>query len=112
MSQVVFDPAKVMDVDYTKRTEYHAELEAMRVSRRLLKEVAFTPSLPERGYNGRTLHVDVGTLAVTEKPVTPQMKDLFVGGRGFGLWHLWNAVTPRTRWNDPENEIVISPGPV
>jgi aldehyde:ferredoxin oxidoreductase len=112
MSQVVFDPTKVMDVDYTMRTEYHAELEAMRASRRLLKEVPFTPSLPERGYNGRTLHVDVGTLAVTEKPVTQQMKDLFVGGRGFGLWHLWNAVHPRTRWNDPENEIVISPGPV
>ena len=40
------------------------------------------------------------------------MKDLFVGGRGFGLWQLWNAVTPATRWNDPENEIIISPGPV
>ena len=112
MTQVVFDPTKVMDIDYTRRTEYHAELETMRASLRLLKEVPFTPSLPEKGYNGRTLHVDVGTLAVTEKPVTQQMKDLFVGGRGFGLWHLWNAVTPKTRWNDPENEIVISPGPV
>ena len=40
------------------------------------------------------------------------MKDIFIGGRGFGLWRLWHAVTPKTRWNDPENEIVISPGPV
>ena len=112
MTQVVFDPTRVMDIDFTKRTEYHAELEAMRASLRLLKEVPFTPGLPDKGYNGRTLHVDVGTLAVTEKPVTQQMKDVFVGGRGFGLFYLWNAITPTTRWNDPENDIVISPGPV
>ena len=39
------------------------------------------------------------------------MKDIFIGGRGFGLWYLWNAITPTTKWNDPENEIIISPGP-
>jgi aldehyde:ferredoxin oxidoreductase len=112
MSQLVFDPSKVMDIDFTKRTGYPAELDAVRQGRRVLKETTFAPSLPDRGYNGRTLYVNVGTLDVQEKPVTSQMKDLFIGGRGFGLWHLWNAVTPATRWNDPENEIIISPGPV
>jgi aldehyde:ferredoxin oxidoreductase len=40
------------------------------------------------------------------------MERIFVGGRGFGLRLLWNAVTQRTRWNDPENEIIISSGPI
>lgn len=40
------------------------------------------------------------------------MKDKFIGGKGFGLWYLWHAVTSETKWNDPENEIVISAGPV
>jgi aldehyde:ferredoxin oxidoreductase len=39
------------------------------------------------------------------------MKDKFVGGKGFGLKLLWDATKPQTKWNDPENEIVISPGP-
>jgi aldehyde:ferredoxin oxidoreductase len=100
------------DVDFTQRTEYHEGLEAIKAAHRVLREVTFTPSLPQKGYNDRTLYVNLGSLEVTEKPVTQQMKDIFIGGRGFGLWHLWNAITPTTRWNDPENEIIISPGPV
>ena len=112
MSQLVFDPSKVMPIDYTQRTEYLDGLEAFKAGRKVLKEIAYTPSLPDKGYNNRTLYVNVDTLEITEKPVTQQMKDVFIGGRGFGLYHLWNAVKPTTRWNDPENEIIISPGPV
>ena len=100
------------EVDFTQRTEYHEGLEDIRAAHRTLAEVPFVPSLPQRGYNDRSLYVNLSTLAVQEKPVTQQMKDLFVGGRGFGLYQLWNAVTPETRWNDPENEINIYPGPV
>ena len=46
------------------------------------------------------------------KPVTQEMKDIFIGGRGFGLKLLWEAVKDQTKWNDPENEIVISSGPL
>ena len=98
--------------DYTVRTNYTDNLEEMRAAHKVLLEVPFTPSEPQRGYNMRSLHIDLTTLTVTEKKVTQQMKDTFVGGRGFGLWHLWNATTPTTKWNDPENEIVISPGPI
>ena len=112
MSQLVFDPSKVMDIDYTKRTEYLDGLAAIKAAHKVLKEITYTPSLPDKGYTNRTLYVNVGSLEITEKPVTQQMKDVFIGGRGFGLYHLWNAVKPTTRWNDPENEIIISPGPV
>ena len=105
-------PVVRCEVDFTQRTEYHEGLEAIRAAHKVLAETTFTPSLPEKGYNNRTLYVNVGTLEVKEKPVTQQMKDVFVGGRGFGLWHLWNAVTATTKWSDPENEIIISPGPV
>jgi aldehyde:ferredoxin oxidoreductase len=49
---------------------------------------------------------------IVEKPVTQQMKDLFTGGRGFGLWLLWNAVDRDTHWDDPENELIIANGPI
>ena len=98
--------------EFPKRTEYFDGIASYRQAHKVLAEVLFTPSLPERGYNNRSVHIDLATRTVTEKPVTQQMKDVFIGGRGFGLWHLWNAVTPQTKWNDPENEIVISPGPL
>ena len=65
-----------------------------------------------RGYNMRTLHVDVGSRKVAEKPVTQDMKRRFVGGKGFGLKLLWDATKSSTRWDSPENEIVIAMGPV
>ena len=100
------------EIDFTRRTEYHEGIEAMKAAHKVLHESSFTPSLPEKGYTNRTLYINVGTLEVKEKPVTQQMKDVFTGGRGFGLWYLWNAITPETKWNDPENEIIITPGPL
>ena len=40
------------------------------------------------------------------------MKDTFTGGKGFCLWLLWNAIKPETKWDDPENELVIAGGPI
>ena len=64
-----------------------------------------------RGYTGQTLYVNVGDNAIAAKPVTTEMKEKFIGGRGFDLWLLWHAVKDNTRWDAPENEIVISSGP-
>ncbi|MCK5586481.1 aldehyde:ferredoxin oxidoreductase, partial [Candidatus Bipolaricaulota bacterium] len=79
---------------------------------RIISEQTYALKKAERGYTGRTLYVNVDTGVVEERPVTQQMKDVFIGGRGFGVWRLWNAVQETTKWNDPENEIVISSGPV
>jgi aldehyde:ferredoxin oxidoreductase len=95
-----------------QRTTYFADVESLRRGHRVLLDVAFTPTLPFRGYTDRTLHIDLGRLTVTEKSISDDVKRRFVGGRGFGLWYLWHATTPATRWNDPENEIIIAPGPL
>lgn len=78
----------------------------------LLKEYQYTWAPIERGYNNRTLYLNVGSGEIKEKPVSQQMKDKFIGGKGFGLRLLWDGTRPDTRWNDPDNEIVISGGPV
>ncbi len=79
---------------------------------RVIAEMTYEPKTADRGYTGQTLYVNVGTGAVEIRPVTDRMKEIFIGGRGFGLWRLWNAVDGSTRWDDPDNEIVISSGPV
>ncbi len=64
------------------------------------------------GYAGQTLHVDVGQGRIEARPVDLRMKELLIGGRGFDLWLLWQAVGPETRWDDPENLLCIASGPL
>ncbi len=68
----------------------------------------------ERGYANRTLYINLTTKKIALKPVTNEMKEKFVGGRGFNLWLMWNALPKHkiVRWNDPENEICIGNGPL
>ncbi len=65
-----------------------------------------------RGYTDKILYINVGDNQIKEKDVPEQMKEKFVGGKGYGLRLLWDATTPATKWNDPENEVIISSGPI
>ena len=77
----------------------------------VLAEFAYEVPGVERGYAGRTLYVNVGDGTIMAKPVTDDLKETFIGGRGFDLWLLWHGVKDDTRWDDAENEVVISSGP-
>ena len=66
----------------------------------------------EKGYNNRTLYVNLSDNTIQSKPVSDEMKKIFIGGRGFDLWLLWNGTSGKTAWNDPENEICIACGPL
>jgi len=83
-----------------------------KATRRLLAERTYKPPSVERGYTGQTLYVNLTDNTIAARPVTDVMKERFIGGRGFGLWLLWHGVKDDTRWDDPENEIVISSGPI
>ena len=82
----------------------------------ILAQWSYTPSKINRGYTRTALHVDLGNkngaYAFNARPVSQEVIDTFTGGRGFGLKMLWDAVKPTTKWNDPENELVISGGPL
>jgi aldehyde:ferredoxin oxidoreductase len=65
-----------------------------------------------RGYTDKTLYINVGTNEIREKEVPAEMKEKFIGGKGYGLRLLWDATKPDTKWDDPENEINISSGPI
>jgi aldehyde:ferredoxin oxidoreductase len=79
---------------------------------KLLAETRFEPKPIHRGYAMRTMYVNVDTREMKEKPVSEDTKHRFTGGKGFGLRLLWDGTKPTTKWNDPENEIVIAMGPV
>jgi len=65
-----------------------------------------------RGYTDKILYINTGNAEIREKDVPPEMKEKFIGGKGYGLRLLWDATMPDTKWDDPENEIIISSGPI
>ncbi len=78
----------------------------------VLAEFDYTPAPVDRGYTNQTLYVNLSDNTIAAKPVTATMKDIFIGGRGFGLWLLWHGINDNTKWDDPENEIILSTGPI
>ncbi|MGB4437787.1 MAG: aldehyde ferredoxin oxidoreductase C-terminal domain-containing protein [Sedimentibacter sp.] len=87
-------------------------IKALKEGHKLLVEYKYELGKVDKGYTNRSLYINISDNKIESKPVTQMMKDKFVGGKGFGLWCLWNGTTPATKWNDPENEIVIAGGPV
>lgn len=73
---------------------------------------AFEPAPLVRGYAGRYLRIDLGTMRIEILPVTQQMKDLWVGGKGFDLWLTLQEIDATTRWDSPNNPICFSVGPL
>ena len=65
-----------------------------------------------KGYTDKILYINVGSAEIKEKVVPPLMKEKFIGGKGYGLRLLWDATTPETKWDEKENEIIISSGPI
>jgi aldehyde:ferredoxin oxidoreductase len=77
-------------------------------------DFAYSPKKIERGYNNRTLYVNLSEMKIASKPVSKKMKETFTGGRGFNIWLLWNAL-PKDRvakWDDHENEVCLAAGPL
>ena len=80
--------------------------------RKVLAEFNYELAPVIKGYNRRTLYINVGEKAIKSKPVTDLMIDKFVGGKGFDLFLMWHGVQDDTHWDSPENEICISFGPL
>lgn len=89
-----------MDIDYVKSQH------------KLIKEWSYRWTPLDKGYTDKILYINVGNNEIKEKDVPLIMKEKFIGGRGYGLKLLWDATRPGTRWDDDENEIIISSGPI
>lgn len=87
-------------------------IEEIRNNREVLKSIDYKVTPLEKGYTDKILYINVGSKEIIEKDVPKIVKEKFIGGKGYGLKYLWDATKPDTKWDDPENEIIISPGPI
>jgi aldehyde:ferredoxin oxidoreductase len=65
-----------------------------------------------KGYTDQMLRIDLDSPDIIISPIEEKIKNKFIGGKGYDLWFMWNAVSGDTKWNDPENAICISSGPL
>jgi len=88
------------------------DIEKIKKQHKLLKKWDYNITPIDKGYLDKTLYINVGDNNIVEKDVPQEMREKFIGGKGYGLKYLWDATTPDTKWNDPENEIIIAGGPI
>ena len=88
------------------------DIQAIKAQHKLLKKWEYNWKPLDKGYTDKILYVNVGTPEIKEKDVPKTMKEKFIGGKGYGLRLLWDATKPDTAWDSPDNEIIISSGPI
>ncbi len=88
------------------------DINGMKAAHKVLGELNYDVAPLEKGYTDKILYINISDNTFKIKDVEPVMKEKFIGGKGYGLKLLWDATTPETKWDDPENEIVISSGPI
>jgi aldehyde:ferredoxin oxidoreductase len=88
------------------------DIVSIKEQNRILKEWDYSWTPLDKGYTDKILYINVGTSEIKVKDVPAIMKEKFIGGKGYGLRLLWDATSPDTEWDDPENEIIISSGPI
>lgn len=87
-------------------------LEEMRHEHKILATYTFVPGHVHAGYTDRRLYINLSKNLIDERIIEPMVKEKFTGGRGYGMYYLWQAVKPGTLWNDPENELIFTAGPL
>jgi NADH:ubiquinone oxidoreductase subunit E len=84
----------------------------MREAHQVIHEFPFEIKDLNKGYSDRTLRIDLDSNEITTQPVSQQMKDLWVGGKGFDLWLMFQEINKDTKWDSHENPICFSSGPL
>ena len=88
------------------------EIGEMKNAHQVLASMEYEPRELERGYAGRTLHVDLSENRIETRPVSEFMKETFTGGKGFDLYLMWQGIEGPIEWDDPGNMLCISAGPL
>ena len=64
------------------------------------------------GYTDQILELDLGSLAISTIDVEPVYRRTYVGGRGYAIKMIWDQTTKETRYDSPENILVMASGPL
>ena len=80
-----------------------------------MKKIASIPykSAPIKGgTTDRILRVELTNFDISIETVSVEFKEKYIGGRGYALKLIWDETTESTRYDSPENLLVMAGGPL
>ena len=78
----------------------------------ILRQIKYKPARVAGGYTDRILRVDLGSREISIEKLPPDFKTKYTGGRGYALKAIWDGTTGQTRYDSPENILVMASGPL
>ena len=77
-----------------------------------IRTFRYEPTPIINGYTDRILRVNLGSSDISIAKLPPDFKEKYVGGRGYALKLIWDEATEKTRYDSPENVLVMASGPL
>jgi aldehyde:ferredoxin oxidoreductase len=79
---------------------------------KVLQQFNYQPARVVGGYTDRILRVDLGARQIKIQELPPDFKSQYTGGRGYAIKLIWDETLPETRYDSPENLLVMANGPL
>ncbi|MGD8229462.1 MAG: aldehyde ferredoxin oxidoreductase C-terminal domain-containing protein, partial [Desulfobacteraceae bacterium] len=79
---------------------------------KVLKTLKYKVPPVKGGYTDHILQVDLGTQSISTLKLSPDFKEKYIGGRGYALKLIWDGTSAETRYDSPENILVMASGPL
>jgi len=76
------------------------------------QRIEYTPAKVVGGYTDRILRVNLSTPEIAIQELPPDYKNKYTGGRGYALKIIWDDTTRETRYDSPDNVLVMASGPL
>jgi aldehyde:ferredoxin oxidoreductase len=83
-----------------------------RTKMKILASIPYKPAPIKGGCTDRILRVDLGSHSISIEEVTPEFREKYVGGRGYALKLVWDEASKETRYDSPDNLLVMAGGPL
>ncbi len=77
-----------------------------------LQKISYDPVTVSGGYTDRFLNVDLNANDIFIETLAPDFKEKYTGGRGYALKMIWDRTTRDTRYDSPENMLIMASGPL
>ena len=83
-----------------------------REQMKVLESIGYEVAAVQGGYTDRILQLDLTTLTTSIIEVEPDFRRKFVGGRGYAMKMIWDETTKDTRYDSPDNILMMASGPL
>jgi len=78
----------------------------------IIQTLIYQPAPIKGGHTDQVLKVDLESYSISPVDLPPNFKDKYIGGRGYALKFIWDGTTGDTRYDSPENILVMASGPL